>query len=416
MTTRRPGDADDLRDPRFDAAWRALSRDEPPAALDDAIRAAARREAHAGPRPVDVPAAHVPSALRPQRWWWPLAAAATIGAVAIGLLQLATPEHVGAPAADKGVVSDIPIVPEQARRKAEAAREELPPPDSETAPKQVTDEGAARPAQPSAPAGTAGRAQSSAERSESTARTQRKDAASPVAPNARAPDTPTFAAAPPPASSPPSEKPSGAAEQKTRQAAANAAASAPAAEPFPADAAKRDAKETASPTSTSSKFEREGRSAGAASAKLVEAPAEQGQPQAGAPAPATQGPAPRAKALGGALAQDSLTTAPPPAAGTVAPAPPRAAPEPSSTPERAASTREAQFAKSSVVAQSVDARSEVRAKHPPLPVADWITLIRRLRDEGKPDEAVKELAAFRAAYPDHERLLPPDLRDWHPAR
>ena len=45
---------------------------------------------------------------------------------------------------------------------------------------------------------------------------------------------------------------------------------------------------------------------------------------------------------------------------------------------------------------------------------DWIELIRKLRDEGKTDEAAKELAAFRAAYPDHEQLLPPDLRDWKP--
>jgi hypothetical protein len=47
-----------------------------------------------------------------------------------------------------------------------------------------------------------------------------------------------------------------------------------------------------------------------------------------------------------------------------------------------------------------------------LPVAEWIAKIRRLRDEGKSDEAAKELAAFRAVYPDHEQRLPPDLRNW----
>jgi len=61
---------------------------------------------------------------------------------------------------------------------------------------------------------------------------------------------------------------------------------------------------------------------------------------------------------------------------------------------------------------TVDARAKVQPK---LAVPDWITLIRKLRDEGKMDEAAKELTAFRAAYPDHERLLPPDLRDWKPA-
>ena len=32
-------------------AWREASHDEPPAAMDDAIRAAARKAVHAGPRP-----------------------------------------------------------------------------------------------------------------------------------------------------------------------------------------------------------------------------------------------------------------------------------------------------------------------------------------------------------------------------
>ncbi len=64
------------------------------------------------------------------------------------------------------------------------------------------------------------------------------------------------------------------------------------------------------------------------------------------------------------------------------------------------------------VGASVDARAKAQPK---LAVSDWITLIRKLRDEGKTDEAAKELTAFRAAYSDHERLLPPDLREWKPA-
>src|SRR5215472_17870163 len=54
------------RDPRVDAAWRAANRDEPPAALDDAIRAAARRAVEAGPQ-----------RKRDKHWWYPFAAAAT---------------------------------------------------------------------------------------------------------------------------------------------------------------------------------------------------------------------------------------------------------------------------------------------------------------------------------------------------
>ena len=59
----------------------------------------------------------------------------------------------------------------------------------------------------------------------------------------------------------------------------------------------------------------------------------------------------------------------------------------------------------------MEARVKDRA---PLPVADWIALIRRLRDEGNIAEAARELAAFRTTHADHEKLLPPDLRDWHP--
>jgi hypothetical protein len=36
---------EDERDAVIDAAWRAQSREEPPAAIDETIRAAARREA-----------------------------------------------------------------------------------------------------------------------------------------------------------------------------------------------------------------------------------------------------------------------------------------------------------------------------------------------------------------------------------
>ena len=60
---------------------------------------------------------------------------------------------------------------------------------------------------------------------------------------------------------------------------------------------------------------------------------------------------------------------------------------------------------------------EARAKdRTPLPVPEWIALIQRLRAEGKEAEAAREIAAFRAAHADHEKLLPPDLRDWRPAQ
>ena len=69
-------------------------------------------------------------------------------------------------------------------------------------------------------------------------------------------------------------------------------------------------------------------------------------------------------------------------------------------------------AKASAASQSE--RGVPTEARPRLPVAEWVALIRRLRDEGRVDDAAKELAAFRAAYADHERRLPPDLRDWKP--
>ena len=65
------------------AAWRAANRDEPPQALDDSIRAAARREVGAGARRA-----------RGTPAWWPLAAAATVAVVAIGIVEMTPTERV----------------------------------------------------------------------------------------------------------------------------------------------------------------------------------------------------------------------------------------------------------------------------------------------------------------------------------
>jgi hypothetical protein len=70
-------------DPKLDATWRAASREEPPAALDDAIRAAARREVGAKP-----------GGYRGAPRWWPLAAAATVAVIAVGIVQMTPPEQV----------------------------------------------------------------------------------------------------------------------------------------------------------------------------------------------------------------------------------------------------------------------------------------------------------------------------------
>jgi hypothetical protein len=229
------------RDPRFDAAWRHVSNEEPPSTLDDAIRAAARRELGAGPRASDVA---LREARRPERWWFPLTAAAAIGAIALGLLQIVGPDRLpvaGSPA----VVSDI-----------------LPGTTIPTPP---------APASSASPAGLA-------------------------------------VEGPPPAPH------------------------APPAAPRPLALASRDAA----------------------------APVPAAERAASVPAPAAK------------LASDARE---------------RRRVEPETRPPGARTA---------------------------LPPAEWIALIRRLRDEGRTEEAARELAAFRAAHPDHETLLPPDLVRWRP--
>src|SRR5215471_5760205 len=71
------------RDSRVDTAWKAASREEPPVALDDAIRAAARKAVDTQPRRA-----------RDKHWWYPYAAAATVAVIAVGLLQVTPPEQV----------------------------------------------------------------------------------------------------------------------------------------------------------------------------------------------------------------------------------------------------------------------------------------------------------------------------------
>ena len=91
------------RDPALERAWRAQSRETPPVELDRAILAAAHRAVGSGPRE----ASQSPEAKQPQRWWMPLAAAATIGAVAVGLLQL-TPQDAGIVAPTERIAAVAP--------------------------------------------------------------------------------------------------------------------------------------------------------------------------------------------------------------------------------------------------------------------------------------------------------------------
>ena len=337
MTARDPSD---LRDAHVDAAWRATSREEPPSAVDEAIRAAARRAIGSGPRLADARESVTADSLRPQRWWWPFAAAATIGAIAIGLLQLTEPERVGVAGADKAVVSDTPAASAGAKKQVPTA------PSAPAA--QVEEQAQGKPAMP-APAPRPAP-------SPRAARENTGPAARPIAPDALRKDPAV-----------PFPRDEGAAKPDAAEAfaaeprqAANAATPPPRAEPFPANAVKRESKETAM--------------------------------RDAAPAPPAPPATTAAEASAAGVAQGKL------AGGRAHPAEDARGP-------------------ASAAAPNALVTSAPRAKAAPnLSVPDWIALIRRLRDEGRVDEAAKELAAFRSAHADHEQLLPPDLRDWKPAR
>jgi hypothetical protein len=135
---RRP--VDDARDPALDAAWRAHSTELPPPTIDAALRAAAHREVGARPRPLGDEDDALAEARTPARWWWGLAAAATIGAIAFGIVQLAPPP------ADPMVASDM--------TRADAKPQDSAPPQASQAvpradPTQQRD--ATRPAPPASP-------------------------------------------------------------------------------------------------------------------------------------------------------------------------------------------------------------------------------------------------------------------------
>jgi hypothetical protein len=85
------------RDPALDALIGEHSTETPPAHVDATILAAAHRAVGSGPR----------AATRAWRWWMPLAAAAVIGVVVIGVLPLA-PSVVSEP---PPTVTDVPTGP-----------------------------------------------------------------------------------------------------------------------------------------------------------------------------------------------------------------------------------------------------------------------------------------------------------------
>ena len=76
------------------------------------------------------------------------------------------------------------------------------------------------------------------------------------------------------------------------------------------------------------------------------------------------------------------------------------------TPEQDAAMRD------SGMRDSAAAGSVTKDAAKPIDVDAWIVRIRKLHDDGKLADAAKELVAMRAAVPDADRRLPPELRAW----
>lgn len=214
MTTPKPDNADALRDPRVDAAWRAASREEPSAALDAAILAAARRGVGARPR-----SAGDEATTSSRHRWWPLAAAATVAVIAVGIVQRANHEDLGAPGGS-AIVSDAPV--QLVKQASEPARS-----DTETAkpaPREASATEAASPAPREASAPSSAGAAAEARRRSDQATPKSGPTGVPPAPamDAIRRSTPDIAAPAP-------------IRQETGQATAVVVP-----EPFPAGSPKRD--------------------------------------------------------------------------------------------------------------------------------------------------------------------------------
>ena len=173
----------ELHDPQLDSAYREMPRDEPSAALDERIRAAALRAVGAGPQ--SVAAAHQRSIFA--RWRVPLSLAASI--LLVVTVTLMVQEEERTPGNE---------------RAAPPAPVAVPPPESPRAPPRVPKSAEIKhPSQTSAAGRVAGE-ESPPVRSLEMRKERAREPASPqvTIPSDAAPAPPTAAPAPPPATAP----------------------------------------------------------------------------------------------------------------------------------------------------------------------------------------------------------------------
>lgn len=373
----------DPHDEVLAAAWRLHSDDQPPPALDATILAAAHRAVGSGPREAS---AQAREATRPQRWWMPLAAAATIGVVVIGILQVAPQAPVDAVLGERAEFS------ERDARSAGAPTEKSPVASGPTTAVATPP----APAMEQAPASSA------------------KIATAPVP--AVPPTSPAADAVPAPASAAPAEQK----QSMLADAARVPAARTPEPQPFPADVKAKKLE------SDSGAREDERKDAQEAARKAnVDRGVAGGAPMA-PPPPSPPAVAQRAQAAAVPQAA-SAAIAPAPSVAPVAPmaAPaPRPAPPPAALGKLDSRMRENSVARDEATTSSAPAAASPRQAPSELGATElqrrardpdaWIAEIRVLRDSGRIAEATAQMREFRRLVPDAETRLPSDLRDWYP--
>jgi hypothetical protein len=387
------------RDPELDALWRAQSHDEPPPALDDAIRAAAHRAVHAQPVSTTVRAR--------SSWpaWAGFAAAASIGAIAIGVWQL-QPRDVDE---TKVVASDVP--PSAAAPRPQAAAPQQAEPGQAAGGRR--DEAA-----PSAPASSPrvadGKSKPAGAPTTNNAidEAQRRVLSAPGLPPADV-DRQALAAATPPATDArqhteetvAQNAPAPAATDQRRRAAAVVAQTAPGAAPPTANAMQSRGGVAADAANKPSSFPSAG------TARPDARPASPGettsmaasQPNAVAAARAERSPA--APAPNAAAAPRAERSAEAANAGAAAAA--RAA---KTTMAKADSAAKTSVAKADSAAKTTVAKADKQASAKT--TGDYITLIRRALAEHRDADARAALAAMRAEFEFADAALPDDLAAW----
>ncbi len=338
--TDRHHTAPDERDAALDAAWRAYSVETPPPALDTAILAAAHREARSRPRPAGDDDT-LAEAREPSKWWWGLAAAATIGAIAFGLVQIVPPTAPTEPT----LATDMPAT--ASKRPAETAAVRKLEPDAPAADTPSVNGSTVAPTVPKASAEAGGAMRGS----ETTPTPTEKLTPKPPDPGSEPAPTPNEMTAPTP-------NEMTALTPKERMPRAFPAAPAPAAQ---------------------EKSEEE-----------------------------------RKRALTSEAATAAGRAAPPPSAPAAAPAAGGAPATPSGLAAGARRQSEAARDLQGDDGRRLDAPAATDAGRAvaQVPAAAYVARIEAHLAAGRGDDAVRELRAFRAAYPDADERLPPALRPW----